>query len=278
MNNVFNLLTELPESLSYRFATRNKFVAKAMLLGKQIQIRKISKVMTSQLEPIVWLIAEDVVCVAFHFGAIVLFNADVATENQVIQQLQPYIGQPYTQYLTETMEVAVAPESFEGVFNNIIHIKLVSKEHLELIADVLAKSITLDLFELHIRDNFNYVEPVARNLISKGTLNINSTELLKHIGGSLLAQHDMIGKIEVSEKPTLLWEHTHLEHLHSQLSDELEIQERQKLLNHKIDLITRTAQTSLEVLQHRHASRLEWYIIILILVSIFIETYAVFAH
>jgi len=43
-----------------------------------------------------------------------------------------------------------------------------------------------------------------------------------------------------------------------------------------MELISKTAETSLGVLEHRHSSRLEWYIIILIMIEIGLQFYELF--
>jgi uncharacterized Rmd1/YagE family protein len=42
-------------------------------------------------------------------------------------------------------------------------------------------------------------------------------------------------------------------------------------LERKLDLVSHTAQTVLEVLQNRRSLRLEWYVVLLILVEIFLS-------
>ena len=58
--------------------------------------------------------------------------------------------------------------------------------------------------------------------------------------------------------------------------DDLEILERQRTLERKIELISHTAQISLEVLQQLHSYRLEWYIIALIAFEIVLQLYDMF--
>ena len=50
------------------------------------------------------------------------------------------------------------------------------------------------------------------------------------------------------------------------------------MLNRKLELISRTAETVLELLQHRHSLRVEWYIVILIVVEILLTLYELFLH
>ncbi len=82
----------------------------------------------------------------------------------------------------------------------------------------------------------------------------------------------------VSDKPELLWDHPTLEGLYLRLEDEFELQERNAALEQKLGLISRTAQTLLDTLNTRHSLRVEWYIVILIVVEIGLTLYELFVR
>ena len=88
----------------------------------------------------------------------------------------------------------------------------------------------------------------------------------------------MVGQVEVTDKPELLWEHPELERLYQWLEDEFEIRERHAVLQRKFELVSRTAQTALEVLRDRRNLRVEWYIVILIVVEILLTLYQLFVR
>ena len=85
-----------------------------------------------------------------------------------------------------------------------------------------------------------------------------------------------MGRVEVADKPELTWDNPELERLYVRLADEFELRERYAVLNRKLGLTARTAQTVLDLLQHRHSIRVEWYIVILIVVEIFLTLYELF--
>jgi uncharacterized Rmd1/YagE family protein len=74
----------------------------------------------------------------------------------------------------------------------------------------------------------------------------------------------------------MLWEHPQLESLYLRLADEFEIDERSAALERKLALASRTVTTVLELLQNRRALRVEWYIVILIVLEIVLMSYELF--
>ena len=86
----------------------------------------------------------------------------------------------------------------------------------------------------------------------------------------------MVGRAEIGEKPELLWEHPRLERLHALLEDEFEIRERLAALDRKLELAARTERTLVELIRNRHALRVEWYIVALIIFEILLTLYGMF--
>src|SRR3990172_9098795 len=64
-----------------------------------------------------------------------------------------------------------------------------------------------------------------------------------------------------------------LERLYALLETEFEIRERLAALGRKLDLVARTVRTLVELIDTRHSLRVEWYIVILIVVEILLTLY-----
>jgi len=141
------------------------------------------------------------------------------------------------------------------------------------VADVLAKSVALADDERRISATFDHVEPLAVNLEQGGRATYQVQVLTRHIGHILLTQHRMVGRVEVGEKPEILWEKPDLEVLYVRLESEYELRERQLALERKLEVIGRTAQTVLDLLQARRSLRVEWYIVILIVMELLLSLY-----
>jgi uncharacterized Rmd1/YagE family protein len=93
------------------------------------------------------------------------------------------------------------------------------------------------------------------------------------MGALLLIESRMVGRAEIGDKPELLWDHPELERLNALLEDELEIRERLAALDRKLELVARTERTLVELISTRHALRVEWYIVILIVLEILLTIY-----
>jgi uncharacterized Rmd1/YagE family protein len=93
-------------------------------------------------------------------------------------------------------------------------------------------------------------------------------DLVREIGEVMLIRTRMVGRVEVSEKPEITWDDSELDRLYERLATEFELRDRDRALSRKLELISDVASTYLELLDTRKSRRLEWYIVILILVEI----------
>jgi uncharacterized Rmd1/YagE family protein len=84
----------------------------------------------------------------------------------------------------------------------------------------------------------------------------------------------MVGRVEVGEKPEVLWDNAELERFYPRLEREYELRDRAVALERKLDLISRTAKTALDLLDQRGNRRVEWYIVVLIVVEIMLTIYS----
>jgi uncharacterized Rmd1/YagE family protein len=255
------------------FEGEKQLRVRAFFVGQRINVRALERAARGAV-PLVIPVGDDSYAAVFRWGAVVLFEPPGRGEEPPLDWLEPIVIDPVDEPETEEVDIRVAPEDEEGVDREgVIHLHDASLVRLKIVADVLAKSVALAHHEEQIADVFDQIEPVAAALRLNRRSGAQGRRLLAQIGNVLLIQHKMVGRVEVAEKPETLWDRPDLERLHALLQDEYEVRERDLALERKLALISRTAETSLEVLQNRRALRVEWYIVILILVEILIMLY-----
>lgn len=206
----------------------------------------------------------------FRYGAVVFFDAAPAGVTEYLRQITHQIRQPFPQgeCETEVLDIRLDPAGRETIEHNTLVLADASLEKLQLVADIMAKSVSLAHHEKGIERQFERIEPFAVNLDHWGRGGRAARELLQNLGGALLAEHRVVAGTRVEDSPELLWDHPELERLWARLRDEFEIRERFAALQGKLSLISRTAETALELLQNRRSLRVEWAIVGLIVFEI----------
>jgi required for meiotic nuclear division protein 1 len=246
---------------------------RSRFVGERLNLRTLETAAPLSSNPLMIRAGQDGCAVLFRYGVAVLFNLSSIEEASFLEWLQPFISEPAQTLVSEQIEVAFESETKERIGLNVIWLKDRSVERLQVVADIFAKSVILEYYENQIARLFERIRPFADAIQNQGVRRPKDRELLRQIGGTLLIQHKMVGIVEVGEKPDPLWERPDLERLYLRLEDEYELRERLLALERKLALVSRTAETALELMQHDSSHRVEWYIVALIVVEIFISIY-----
>ena len=249
------------------------FQARAFLVGQGIDLAALGATDRGGAAPLVLELPQDAgLAVLFRYGAAVFFRATPAAIAATLLRVGPHVRQPFAdqEQETELLDVRIDPVGKETLEGNALVLADATPEKLQLVADILAKSVSLAHHERSIERQFERIEPFAVNLDHWGRGGRAARELLQHLGTALLAEHRVVAGARVDDAPDLLWDHPELERLWARLRDEFEIRERFAALHGKLALISRTAATALELMQNRRALRVEWAIVGLIVFEIVI--------
>jgi len=257
--------------------SRSKFKAHALLLGERLEPRTlVDSLQRIAATPLVVAAGEHGVAVFFRYGVVVFFDVAPEAEQRFLERVRPFVTGAYAVPEAEEIALCVEPGAREAIAGGVATIEAATVERLQLVADILSKSVVLALYESRVASTFERIEPLATQLAETGRFGASERELLRHIGATLRIDHMMVGRVAVSEKPELLWEHPELEGLFIRLEDEFEIRERHEALERKLGVISGTAEKLLDLIQSRHSLRVEWYIVALIVVEVVLTLYQMF--
>lgn len=257
---------------------RETIGVRAFFLGERLDLRALETTAVLATMPLTIPVRDQGFAVLFRYGVVVLFAVPPLEEMQFLASLRPLLTQPFDAPEHEEVEIHQRESERERIGGDVIVLPRLDIERMQLIAEVLGRSIVLERYEKGVAAEFDLIEPLAASLRRRAFPRALARDLLRHIGGALLSRHQMVGRVALSEKPELLWENPDLERFYARLDDEYEIRERHRALEVKVEVISRTAQTVLELLHARRSLRVEWYIVILIVCEIFLTLYELFLH
>lgn len=248
---------------------------RAVLLAERLDTHRFEQQEALGRGPLTIRVREGGVAALLRYGVMVTFNVKPDDERALIGRLEPLLTNPHESRESEETRLAIRPGSDDQIdLDGTIALKELGIERLQLIADVLAKSLMLAHYETRIAAAFDRIEPIADMLRKRGRLGIGGRVLLRQIGTALRVQHNLVGRVETAEKPDLLWDHPELERLYTRLAEAYELRDRDRALDHKQDVILRTTEIMLSVVQQRSAMRVEWYVLLLIVAELIITLYS----
>jgi uncharacterized Rmd1/YagE family protein len=113
---------------------------------------------------------------------------------------------------TETVQVVFKVDGDDQpLANGTISLKSNAPERLLLLAEALATSVAFAYHERRISQAFDRVVPIASSLKQRKLLGGSQGNLVEQIGEALLIQQRLAGRVELADRPDVLWDHQELE-------------------------------------------------------------------
>jgi uncharacterized Rmd1/YagE family protein len=254
-----------------------RLTARAVLLGERLDTAGLERSDLINATPLAFRVGSRGYAVLFRYGVAVLVGLSPVEEDEVLRGLRHRVATPSERTEDESSIIEIAPDRDDQITpGGPIVVRDLSPAHLVVIADVLAKNVALSHDERQVSRVFEVIEPFAAELASRGKPPGNRRSMLRLIGQALLVRHRMSGRVEVEEKPDVLWDRFDLERLYARLADEYELKDRAGVLTRKLDVIGETAQALTDLIDAERSVRLEATIVLLIVVEIVITFYDLF--
>jgi required for meiotic nuclear division protein 1 len=256
------------------FATSGSVRATAYLVGERIDVRRLERSDTLGDAPLTVRAGREGLAMVFRYGAVVLIGLGPVEELAFIDTLHPFVSNPFPEPGSDGAEIALRSGERERVTpEGTVVLADGELRRLQIVAHVLAKSAVLAHYEAGVTQVLDRIEPLAEELRKRGRSAISDRRIVREIGDVLLTQTRTVGRVEIAEQPEMTWDEPSLERLYARLSVEYDLRERDLILERKLALVARTAETLLELLQNRRALRVEWYIVALIVVELLLVLY-----
>lgn len=253
-----------------------RLTARALLLGERLDTANLERGDVISTAPLAFR-ANGGYAVLFRYGIVVLIGLTPVQEDELLRGLRPRVIGPFAKTDSESAVIEINPEQDDQITpGGPINVRDLSAPRLLVVADALAKNVALSRDEREVTRVFEATEPFAAELARRGRFPSNRRQMLRTIGQALLVHHRMSGRIEVEEKPDVLWDHPQFERLHARLVDEYEIKERALGLSRKLRVIDETARALTDIIDTERSVRLEATIVILIVVEILVTFYELF--
>ncbi|MGB6491790.1 MAG: RMD1 family protein [Methylovirgula sp.] len=258
-------------------AKPDRIMARALLVGDRIDAAGLEGGEMVATTPLALRLGPAKFVALYRFGVAVFVGLTAAEEQNFLERIAARVAGARDRKNDEIAVLEILP----GVEDRVppggpIQMPDLSAARFLVIADVLAKTVSLARDEGALSGVFDSIEPFAGELARTGRAPWNRRKMLRVIGQALLAQHRLSGRVAVEETPDILWDHPNLDRLYARLADEYELRERARAVTRKLVVIVETGQALTDVLDVDRALRLEAIIVILILAEILIALVQIF--
>ena len=254
-----------------------RIFARALLVGDRIDAAGLERAEMIATVPLAFRLGSTKFAAFYRFGVAVFAGLTSEEETAFLEKITSRISGKPDGKNEETAVLEIRADYEDRVPpGGPVEMPDLSAARFLIVADVLAKSVSLARDEGKLGGVFDIIEPFAVQLAETGRAPWNRRSMLKLIGQALLAQHRISGRVAVEEKPDILWDRPNLERLYARLEDEYELNERAKAVTQKLNVIVETGQALTDIFDVDRATRLEAAIVVLILAEIGLTLFQIF--
>ncbi|HEU0031072.1 MAG TPA: RMD1 family protein [Kofleriaceae bacterium] len=254
-----------------------RFDARAINVAERIEVRGIEPRLSTHL-PVTVAVGRAGCAMLFRSGAVVFFGVDALGQERFLHDLAPRIHGRFDNPEVERATIKIGGDA-DAVEPDALILRDATIDRLQVVAEILAKSVVLARNETEIGAAFSSIEPLAIEMKRMPRrLPWKQRELVRRIGEAMLVEHQLVDRAEVLEKPELLWDRPDLDRFYARLEDEYEIRERHHVLESKLTLVSSSVRTMLELNQSQRSINVEYYIVALIVLEVGLSLYEMFVR
>ncbi len=205
----------------------------------------------------------------FPYGSVVCWGLDEHLERDLLQTIRRFSLQH-----VDPIEDDVFSYEFgeEGSQAKIIEdeITLPDRDVLTKLAfsHGMAQSVKLAVFEQTIQRTIHLTRELPELLAQQGGIQLSRKDIRKMMGRLFIDRSSINLHQELLDTPEYFWEHSDLEPYYALMAHYLDRERRVNVLNQRLLILQELFDMLAAELNHQHSSRLEWTIIVLIVIEV----------
>lgn len=231
----------------------------------------------------------------FRFGCIVAWNFENKQVELAQQRLASFLVRPFRNEDRDWEQVEVVYKrrrdgkddddddeqaQFSGdegkeSINAVKHDQIIlsSSNPLEMLAHsyAMAQSVRLGSFEIVVARSISSTRSIPETMAATGDIHLDAKELAKQIGGLLVLRCDVNLHTDILDTPEIFWDEERFEPHYVACRGYLDIDKRVDILNQRLGVLKDLYELLQNSLRAKHETKLEWIVIILILVEVVLE-------
>ncbi|WP_425076799.1 RMD1 family protein [Psychroserpens sp. S379A] len=202
----------------------------------------------------------------FQYGMVSVFNLTSEEIYQILIKIRPFCKDYIAEKLSEEVNVSIE-DTVKVEFDKIILPK-VNAEMIRLVMLNASQSVALTRYSEITEALLVETNEHTKYLESKGKLDISGSKLKRFIGKTLNIKNKISENLYIFDAPDIVWEDETLNKLNLGLKQTFDLKDRYRFIHDRIDIIKENLELFKDIMDHKESSKLEWIIIILILVEV----------
>ncbi len=216
----------------------------------------------------------------YYFGGMVFLNCSGEIITRFLDGISRHVSTLHENrqlIYREEYQLRIDADQKSAITNDYAVLHREDNAYVDIICFVLAKSVALERIEARIDLVFDEVEGLIANL-GRGTLELPDKDMARLASSILSFKYTSIAHIMVLDKPDITWDNPEADRLYTTMASLLELNQRYQEIKHKSETLLDMTHVFTGLSHARRSARLEWIIIILIGIEIFLYVLEIVRH
>lgn len=202
------------------------------------------------------------------YGVVVFANIDEIDRHKFIELLKPYCSNILEKRHQEDF-IIEKNETSNIVFTyNALTIPSINLSITRIAMIQVGQSVALDFYLEKSQQLFDETLKLTNQLELYGKLIISKKDLLKFIGKTLNTRNRIFDDLYILDAPPIVWEDEMLAKVNEGLEKTFDISIRYKEIEYMLKNIETNLDIFIQLMDTRDSQRLEWIVIVLILIEV----------
>ncbi|CAD6444969.1 712b7608-c654-4e53-adc6-c2df83fb40b8 [Sclerotinia trifoliorum] len=209
----------------------------------------------------------------FGYGVVVIWGMSSLHEQKFLKEIAKFESGKFAadDVEMESFNFYYTKEYQARIYNDFITLREKGNYMTKLaISHGLAQSVKTSLFESLVDNTIDQNKDIPTQIALTGTIALPRKQINMQIGELFILRINIHLNGSILDTPELFWAEPQLEPIYQAVRSYLEMDQRVKLLNERLDVIADLLAVLKDQLSHRHGEKLEWVVIVLIAVEILV--------
>ena len=185
-----------------------------------------------------------------------------------MSQIGEYVESGWTNRHEDQLQVFVQANEPVTITFESLHINRFDHEVNKLIMLDLAQSVTLDYFNGEAQGLLREIKAYTEQMYEKGQVRLTKRKALKFMGKTLKTKNNITENLYIIDSPEKTWEDEYIDQLHRHLAQHFELTQRYRSVENTLRIVEDNLEVFISYNHQAESSRLEWIIIILIVIEV----------
>jgi len=203
----------------------------------------------------------------FQYGMVSFFNMTTNEINAALDEIKPFCKDFFSDKISEDVQISIQPNTLKVEFEKVI-LPEIDEEMVRLVMLNASQSVALDNYSEITEELLIETNQHTLYLENRGKLDISGNKLKRFIGKVLNIKNKISENLYIFDSPEITLENEQLNKLNHDLKQSFDLKDRYRLIHDRIEIIKENLELFKDIMDHKESSKLEWIIIILILVEV----------